>query len=59
MNMAEPKNEDTTFVGGKVATELYWSFKTETAKRKESMQEGLEHAIRLYLGATLEEGQEK
>lgn len=46
----ETKNLNT-----KVDTDLYWDFKREAAKRKETMPEAIENALRLYLGLTMTE----
>lgn len=40
----ETKNLNT-----KVHEDLYWDFKREAAKRRESMPEAVENALKLYL----------
>lgn len=44
----ETKNLNT-----KVNTDLYWDFKREAAKRRETIPEAVENALRLYLGLTM------
>lgn len=45
----EKEEENTKSIGGQIDADLYWAFKAEIAKRKETTQKALEIAIRLYL----------
>lgn len=51
--------EETKSVGGKIPIELFWQFKENYTKRRESAAEALEHAIRLYNDAATESHSEE
>lgn len=46
--------EETKSVGGKIPEDLFWKFKEEYTKRRETATEALVHAIRLYIDAEQE-----
>lgn len=47
--------KDEKFLGASVPADLYWAFKGEASTRKESMQEAIIHAARLYIDIKKEE----
>lgn len=50
-NEAQGEVLETKMLGAHVDIELYWQFKGEAAKRKESMADAVTHAVRMYLDA--------
>lgn len=42
---------NTKLLGAHVGEDIYWKFKGEAAKRKESMAEAITHAALMYIAA--------
>lgn len=40
---------ETKMLGAHVEEDLYWDFKQEVTKRKESMADAITHAARMYI----------
>lgn len=56
--MLTDKKEEK-FLGSSVHEDLYWEFKNVAARRKETMQDAITHAVRLYIDIDKEEERAK